>query len=106
MKKKRGTLGILFDIVFGILTGGLWWVWIFIRFLRNNSQEAIMYLKLLPVCQCGKVLPELKIETSIREVLGLPGKPLLTKVYSLTPDKCPSCGEKIEGIISQFPAHF
>jgi hypothetical protein len=37
MRKKRGTLGILFDVVFGILTGGIWWVWIFIKFLRNNS---------------------------------------------------------------------
>lgn len=36
-KKKRGTLGILWDVILTILTGGLWLIWIFIRFLRNNS---------------------------------------------------------------------
>ncbi len=36
-KKKRGTLGILLDVILTILTGGLWLIWILIRFLRNNS---------------------------------------------------------------------
>ena len=37
MSKPRGTLGILFDVLLVVLTGGLWLVWILIRFLRNNS---------------------------------------------------------------------
>jgi len=36
-KKKRGTMGILFDVVLTLCTGGLWLIWIVIRFLRNNS---------------------------------------------------------------------
>lgn len=36
-KKKRGTLGILWDVILTILTGGLWLIWILIRFLRINS---------------------------------------------------------------------
>lgn len=34
---QRGVLGILFDIIMVFLTGGLWLLWILIRFLRNNS---------------------------------------------------------------------
>lgn len=34
--KKRGTLGLLLDFVLTILTGGLWLVWILIRYLRNS----------------------------------------------------------------------
>lgn len=34
--KKRGTLGILFDLVFGFMTGGIWWVWILIKYFRNG----------------------------------------------------------------------
>ena len=30
-------LGVLFDFVMVFLTGGLWLIWIIIRFLRNNS---------------------------------------------------------------------
>ena len=37
MSKQRGTLGILFDALLVVLTGGLWLIWILIRFLRNNS---------------------------------------------------------------------
>lgn len=36
-KKQRGVLGILLDIILVFLTGGLWLLWILIRFLRNNS---------------------------------------------------------------------
>lgn len=35
--KKRGTLGILLDVIFTCCTGGLWLIWILIRYLRNNS---------------------------------------------------------------------
>lgn len=35
--KKRGTFGILFDVILTVCTGGLWLVWIIIRYLRNNS---------------------------------------------------------------------
>ena len=34
--KKKGTLGLLLDFVLTILTGGLWLVWILIRYLRNS----------------------------------------------------------------------
>lgn len=36
-KKKRGTFGILLDFLLVICTGGLWLIWILIRYLRNNS---------------------------------------------------------------------
>lgn len=36
-QKKSGCLGVLFDFVMVLLTGGLWFIWIIIRFLRNNS---------------------------------------------------------------------
>lgn len=35
--KKRGMIGLLWDLILTCLTGGLWLVWIFIRYLRNNS---------------------------------------------------------------------
>lgn len=35
--KKRGTLGLILDVVLVVLTGGLWLLWILIRYLRNNS---------------------------------------------------------------------
>lgn len=36
-KKKQSGLGILFDFIMTILTGGLWLIWVLIRYLRNNS---------------------------------------------------------------------
>lgn len=35
--KKRGTFGLIIDMILTLLTGGLWLVWIIIRYLRNNS---------------------------------------------------------------------
>ena len=35
--KKRGKFGLFMDFVLTFCTGGAWLVWIFIRFLRNNS---------------------------------------------------------------------
>jgi len=35
--KRRSTLGILLDFILVLLTGGLWLVWILIRYLRSNS---------------------------------------------------------------------
>jgi hypothetical protein len=35
--KKRGIFGILLDFILVLLTGGLWLIWILIRYLRNNS---------------------------------------------------------------------
>lgn len=35
-KKKRGTLGLLLDFVLTILTGGLWLVWLLIKYLRRS----------------------------------------------------------------------
>lgn len=34
--KKRGTLDLFFDFVMVLLTGGLWLIWILIRYLRNG----------------------------------------------------------------------
>lgn len=36
-KKSSGWLGILFDFIMVFVTGGIWLIWILIRFLRNNS---------------------------------------------------------------------
>lgn len=36
-KKERGCLLTLLDFVLVLLTGGLWLIWILIRYLRNNS---------------------------------------------------------------------
>lgn len=33
----KGFIGILFDFIMTILTGGLWLIWIVIRYLRANS---------------------------------------------------------------------
>lgn len=35
--KKRGSFGILIDVILTCFTGGLWLIWILIRYLRNNS---------------------------------------------------------------------
>ena len=34
--KKRGLLGLILDFILVICTGGLWLIWILIRFLRNS----------------------------------------------------------------------
>jgi hypothetical protein len=34
--KKQGCLGILFDFTMTILTGGLWLIWVLIRYLRTH----------------------------------------------------------------------
>lgn len=34
--KKRGMLGLLFDFVMVFLTGGLWLIWLLIRYLRQS----------------------------------------------------------------------
>ena len=36
--KKRSNLGILLDVVLTILTGGLWLLWILIKYLRNGTR--------------------------------------------------------------------
>ena len=37
MKKRRSTFGLIMDVLLTFMTGGIWLVWILIRFLRNNS---------------------------------------------------------------------
>ena len=37
MSKKRSTAGLIFDVILTFATGGLWLIWIIIRYLRNNS---------------------------------------------------------------------
>ena len=39
---KQGCLMTLLDFILVILTGGLWLIWILIRYLRNNSQDIFM----------------------------------------------------------------
>lgn len=34
--KKRGLFGLIFDFAMVMMTGGLWLVWILIRFLRHS----------------------------------------------------------------------
>lgn len=36
MKKKRGTFGLIVDFLLTIFTGGLWLVWLIIKYLRNH----------------------------------------------------------------------
>lgn len=35
--KKRSTAGLILDVILTFCTGGLWLIWILIRYLRNNS---------------------------------------------------------------------
>lgn len=35
--KKRGFFGLLLDFILTLATGGVWLIWILIRYLRNNS---------------------------------------------------------------------
>lgn len=35
--EKRSTFWLLVDFILVIITGGLWLIWILIRYLRNNS---------------------------------------------------------------------
>lgn len=35
-RKKRSTLGLILDFILVICTGGLWLIWILIRYLRNS----------------------------------------------------------------------
>lgn len=35
--KKRSTAGLFLDVILTLCTGGLWLIWILIRYLRNNS---------------------------------------------------------------------
>ena len=34
--KERGTFGLIVDFILTFMTGGLWLIWILIRFLRNR----------------------------------------------------------------------
>ncbi len=34
--KRRSTIGLIIDFLLVFLTGGLWFVWILIRYLRNR----------------------------------------------------------------------
>lgn len=34
--KKRGFFGLLLDFILTILTGGLWLIWLIIKYLRNS----------------------------------------------------------------------
>lgn len=35
--KKRSMAGLILDVILTLCTGGLWLIWILIRYLRNNS---------------------------------------------------------------------
>lgn len=34
--KKRSTLGLILDFILVFITGGLWLIWLLIRYLRNS----------------------------------------------------------------------
>lgn len=34
--KKRSTLGLIIDFILVIVTGGLWLIWLLIRYLRQS----------------------------------------------------------------------
>lgn len=34
--KKRGMLGLIFDFIMVFATGGLWLIWLLIRYLRQS----------------------------------------------------------------------
>ncbi len=34
--KQRGTFGLIVDLILTFMTGGLWLIWILIRYLRNS----------------------------------------------------------------------
>lgn len=34
--KKRGTMGLIIDFILTIVTGGLWLIWLLIRYLRQS----------------------------------------------------------------------
>lgn len=36
-KKKRGTLSLLWDLFLVVITGGLWLIWLLIKYLRNRG---------------------------------------------------------------------
>ena len=36
MMKKRSTFGLILDFILVIMTGGLWLLWIIIRYLRRS----------------------------------------------------------------------
>ncbi|MDF2800203.1 MAG: hypothetical protein K0S61_106 [Anaerocolumna sp.] len=36
MKNKQSGIGIMFDLLMTIFTGGFWLVWVFIRYLRTH----------------------------------------------------------------------
>lgn len=35
--KSYGLGRFLFDIIFGVVTCGVWWAWLLLKFLRKNS---------------------------------------------------------------------
>lgn len=37
--KKYTTANLIVDLLLTLLTGGLWLIWILIRFLRSNTQR-------------------------------------------------------------------
>nr|DAN45291.1 MAG TPA: ubiquitinol-cytochrome C reductase [Caudoviricetes sp.]DAS21308.1 MAG TPA: ubiquitinol-cytochrome C reductase [Caudoviricetes sp.] len=37
--KRRGFLGLLIDLGLTVATGGLWLIWIIIKFLRNGHAK-------------------------------------------------------------------
>lgn len=38
VRKRYGTLHIFIDFLLTLLTGGLWLIWIVIRYLRSNTR--------------------------------------------------------------------
>lgn len=37
MKKKYGFWNFVIDMFLGFITGGIWFIWLIVKFLRKNS---------------------------------------------------------------------
>ena len=53
--KKRSTVGLILDVILTLCTGGLWLIWILIRYLRNNSLPMIILYFWFGRDACGRL---------------------------------------------------
>lgn len=37
-RRKTSNLGVLFHLVFGLITGGIWWLFLLIKFMVSNTK--------------------------------------------------------------------
>lgn len=51
-------------------------------------------LRMLPVCECGQLIPDFNIEVSLEKIESRYDYPN----FIFHPDRCPSCGKYINGL--------